>query len=243
VAGGRAALAHFRRDLHVELKPDRSPVTVADREAERAILQVIAADFPGDAVLAEESGVTAGQGGRRWIVDPLDGTRGFTRGGSFWGPLVACEQDGEVVAGALALPALGDDEVYWAGRGQGAFGPRGPLRVSGIADWGQATFSVGELRTCLGPPLGTGVTELCLGAAQARCYGDLAGCAMLLSGHAEAWIEAGAQLWDLAALKVLVEEAGGRFTDLQGRPVAHAACVVASNGHVHDHMLRVLAGG
>jgi histidinol-phosphatase len=239
-AAARASLPHFRRDLQVDWKPDRSPVTAADRDAERAILEVIGAAFPTHAVLAEESGTRAGDDGCRWIVDPLDGTRGFARGGSFWGPLVAFEHDGEVVAGAMALPALG--EVYWAARRLGAWGPAGPLRVSGISSWSEATFSVGELRTCLAPPLGPRVSALCTDAAQARCHGDLAGCAMLLAGRAEAWMECGAQLWDLAPLKILVEEAGGRFTDLDDRPVAHAPCVVATNGRVHAHVLAGLKG-
>src|SRR5512143_1840763 len=118
-AASAAALRHFRTGVRVEVKPDRTPVTVADREAEAAALAVIRDAFPGHAVLGEETGAGAGDAASRWIVDPIDGTRGFTRGGSFWGPLVALEQDGRVVAGAMALPALG--ETYWAARGMGCW--------------------------------------------------------------------------------------------------------------------------
>ena len=118
LAASAASLHYWRKDVVVDMKPDRSPVTAADRDAEAAILDVIRLAFPEHAILAEESGAHEGTGGR-WIIDPLDGTRGFTRGGSFWGPLVALEVDGDIVAGAVGLPALG--ETYFAGRGLGAY--------------------------------------------------------------------------------------------------------------------------
>jgi histidinol-phosphatase len=243
-AGGAAAMRHFRTGVRVELKPDRSPVTAADREAEAAILEVIQRRYPGHAVLGEETGAHAGEGAVRWIVDPVDGTRGFTRGGTFWGPLVALEVDGQVVAGAMGMPALG--ELYWAARGLGAWravgrGAPERLRVSGIAAWDQATLSLGEQKFLLAPPLRAQVNQLTVSAAQARGYGDLAGCAMVLTGRAEAFVEAGVQVWDIAPLKILIEEAGGRFTDLAGAPThLHGACV-ASNGLVHDHVVAALA--
>jgi histidinol-phosphatase len=244
MAGGAAAMRHFRTGVRVELKPDRSPVTAADREAEAAIVEVIRARFPGHAILGEETGAHAGEGAR-WIVDPVDGTRGFTRGGSFWGPLVALEVAGEVVAGAMAMPALG--ETYWAARGRGAWravGSGAPerLRVSGIAAWEEATLSLGEQKFLLEPALRAQVIALTVSAAQARGYGDLAGCAMVLTGRAEAFVEAGVQIWDIAPLKILVEEAGGRFTDLAGAPTHTSGACVASNGLVHQHVLAALRG-
>jgi histidinol-phosphatase len=243
-AGGAAALAHFKTGVRVEVKPDRSPVTAADRDSEAAILKVIGEQFPDHAILAEETGAHEGSAASRWIVDPLDGTRGFTRGGPFWGPLVALEQDGEIVAGAMALPAIG--EVYCAARRSGAWlkaGDAAPkkLRVSRVAAWEEATLSMGELHLLLRGELAAPVSALATSCAQSRCYGDLAGCAMVLTGRAEAWIEAGVKIWDLAPLKVLVEEAGGRFTDLRGRPTHASGECVASNGLVHDHVLAGLA--
>jgi histidinol-phosphatase len=245
-AAAAAALVHFRTGVRVEVKPDRTPVTVADREAEAAALAVIRGAFPGHAVLGEETGAHPGDAEARWIVDPIDGTRGFTRGGSFWGPLVALEHRGTVAAGAMALPALG--ETYWAARGLGCWlraggGEPRRLAVSGVSEWSEATLSLGELRFLLAAPLGPAVSELARSAASARCYGDLAGCALLLRGQAEAWIEAGVQLWDLAALQVLVEEAGGRFGDLQGRRTIAGGQCLASNGLVHDRLLEALASG
>jgi histidinol-phosphatase len=244
-AASAASLAHFERGVRVEVKSDRTPVTQADRDSEAAILAVVRETFPDHGFLGEESGALPGSADARWIVDPLDGTKGFARGGRFWGPLVALEQRGDVVAGAMALPALG--ETYWAARGLGAWvrlreSAPVPARVSRIGEWSQATLSLGEPRSLFARPRLEALAALSITAESARCYGDLAGCALVLQGKAEAWIEAGAQIWDIAALRVLVEEAGGRFTDLDGRATHASGSCVASNGLVHDHVLRAVAG-
>jgi histidinol-phosphatase len=244
-AASAASLAHFRRGVRVERKPDRSPVTQADRDSEAAILAVVRGAFPDHGFLGEETGAHAGSAETRWIADPLDGTKGFTRGRDFWGSLVALEHRGRIVAGAMALPALG--ETYWAARGLGAWlraGDAAPvrLRVSEIADWADATLSFGEPHVLFRPPMLERLAGLALSAQAARCYGDLAGCALVLQGKAEAWVEAGVQIWDLAPLQILVEEGGGTFTDLEGRPTHASGSCVASNGRVHAHVLRALAG-
>jgi histidinol-phosphatase len=226
------------------VKPDRTPVTAADRDAEAAVVATIRSAFPSHAILGEETGAHAGDAATRWIVDPIDGTRGFTRGGSFWGPLVALEHEGRVVAGAMAMPALG--ETYWAARGGGAWMSRGGgepvrLQVSGIADWAESSLSFGEFRGVFTPERERAVLGLARAAAQARCYGDLAGAAMVLTGRAEAWVEAGVQIWDIAPLSVLAEEAGGRFSDLTGKATASSGNCLLSNGLVHEHVLRALA--
>lgn len=243
MAAGSASLVHFRRGVRVETKPDRTPVTQADREAEEAILGIIRTNFPEHAFVGEETGEHAGSADSRWIVDPLDGTRGFTRGGSFWGPLVALEHCGVIVAGAMALPALG--EVYWAARGLGSWGQvkdAEPTRlsVSGIDDFSEATVSLGEPRALFSPALAERVLPLTLSCAQARCYGDLAGCAMVLWGRAEVWIEAGVKSWDLGPFPVLVAEAGGRFTDFDGIETVHSGHCVVSNAKLHSHVLSML---
>jgi histidinol-phosphatase len=244
-AAAAASLAHFRRGVRVEVKPDRTPVTQADRDAEQAILAVVREAFPGHAFVGEETGTHAGSAATRWIADPVDGTKGFTRGRGFWGPLVACEHEGQIVGGALALPVLG--EVYWAARGLGCWfraGEDAPARcrVSAISDWSLATISLGEPHVLFRPPLLERVAELSIAAQTARCYGDLAGAALVLRGQAEAWVEAGVQLWDLGPIPVLVEEAGGRFTDLEGKATLASGSCVASNGLVHEHVLAALAG-
>jgi histidinol-phosphatase len=144
----------------------------------------------------------------------------------------------------MALPALG--ETYWAAKGLGAWmraGEAAPLRlsVSRIAAWPDATLSFGEPHVLFRPPMLERLAGLALSAQTARCYGDLAGCALVLQGKAEAWVEAGVQIWDLAPLQILVEEAGGTFTDLEGRPTHASGSCVASNGLVHAHVLRALS--
>jgi histidinol-phosphatase len=240
-AASAALLRHFLRgDIAVETKPDLSPVTAADRDSETAIIETIRQSYPEHGVLTEESGLIDAKGlsDCRWIVDPLDGTRGFARGGRFWGPLVALEERGQIVVGVMSLPALG--ETYWASRGRGAFRDGERLRVSRVASWTDATVSLGELHKLLSPPHRDTVTGLCASAASARAYGDLAACAMLLNGFADAWIEAGVQTWDLAPLKILVEEAGGKFTDFAGRATIQSGNAVGTNGLLHDRVLAAL---
>jgi histidinol-phosphatase len=142
-AAGELALAHRTRGIVVETKPDKSWVTAADRACEDEIVAIIRAAFPDHAILGEEGGQRGAAGGTRWIVDPIDGTRGFARGGAMWGPMIALEVDGELAVGAFALPAQGT--TYWAARGQGAFRDGTRLAVSSIATVAEATLSVGEL--------------------------------------------------------------------------------------------------
>jgi histidinol-phosphatase len=234
-AAGAAALAHLRRGVIVETKPDLTPVTAADRAAEDEIVGVIRAAFPDHAILGEEGGAR-GTGTVRWIVDPIDGTRGFARGGTMWGPMVSLEVAGEIVVGAFALPVQGCS--YWAARGRGAWRDGTRLAVSGIAALADATLSLGELRRLASHP---GIQSLIGRAASIRSYGDLAGCAMVLDGRAEVWIEGGVQIWDLAAPSILIAEAGGRFTDWRGTPSFASGHAIASNGIVHDLVLNALA--
>lgn len=233
------SLEHFRRGVKVRAKADASVVTDADLASEEAILALIESRDPGVNILAEESGIQDRGHARRWIVDPIDGTRGFSRGGELWGPLVALEDAGEIVVGAMALPARG--EVYWAGRGKGAFKNGQPLSVSGIRDWSQATLSLGEITRLLAPRHREGVTKLASSAVSTRGLGDLAGVTLVLNGLAEAWVECGVKPWDLAPSKILVEEAGGRWTTFEGDEDLTHGHAIASNGHVHDHVLSTLS--
>jgi histidinol-phosphatase len=237
-AAAKVSLPHYQRGVVAERKLDRSPVTAADRESEAAILGIIKESFPTHAILAEESGVQSGDPRHRWIVDPLDGTRGFTRGGSFWGPLVGFEVDGQVVAGAMGMPVLGD--VYWAAKGMGCWKNGSRLRVSSIGDWSEATLSVGELQHLLQPPYGEAIAKLIRTSASTRGYGDPAGCALVLLGRAEVWLESGVKTWDLAPMKILIEEAGGRFTAFDGSPSIETGTAIGSNGLVHDQVLATL---
>jgi len=238
-AAGRAALVHFRAGVAVERKADRSPVTAADRDAENAIVEIVRGAFPTASILAEESGAHAGDPSLKWIIDPLDGTRGFSRGGSFWGPLVALEHEGEIVAGAAALPATG--ELYFAARGRGCHRADGaPVRLSTITDWSESTLSLGELPRLFASPQANGVMTLLQTAASTRCYGDLAGALLVLAGRAETWLEAGVRPWDLAPFPILFAEAGAIFTDLTGTRTISTGTAIAATGPLHAHVLATL---
>lgn len=234
-AAAKVALPYFERGVAVERKADRSEVTEADRASERAIVQIISEAFPEHGILGEEGGQQREHPDARWIVDPLDGTRGFTRGGKFWGPLIALQWKGEIVAGAMALPALG--QQYWAAKGMGAYRDGNRLSVSSISSWEDATLSVGELGKILGSDRGPAVNALIQSCASTRGYGDLAGCALVLEGQAEVFIEGGVQVWDLAPLRILIEEAGGRYSNWDGVDELERGEALISNGHVHDHVL------
>jgi histidinol-phosphatase len=237
-AASKASLVHFKLDVKVDTKPDRTPVTQADRDAETAILAIIREAFPDHSILSEEIGAIAGSPDSRWIVDPLDGTRGFTRGGQFWGPLVALEHKGEIVAGAMALPVTG--VTYWAARGLGTFRDGVRIRISSATEWRDATLSVGELSRMLDLPQAPRILELIRTCASARAFGDIASCAMLLDGKADAWMEGGVRVWDIAPSQILIEEAGGVFTDVGGKASPEGGTVVAGSATLHAYALRIL---
>ena len=238
-------LAGFRRsDLHVETKADRTPVSEADQAAEQAIRDVVARDRPGDAVLGEEYGTT-GTGNRRWIVDPIDGTKNYVRGVPIWATLIALQVDDAQVVGVVSAPALG--RRWWAGRGLGAFagapGSAGtPARVSAVADLASADLS-GSTLTGWEPHGGVGrVLALAMRCSRDRAYGDFWSHVLVAEGVCEIGLDPIANLWDLAALQVIVEEAGGRFTDLGGVARPDGGSAVSTNGILHDMVLGVLTG-
>lgn len=239
-AGGREALSHFRTGVHIERKADRSPVTEADRAAEDAIFSVLRREFPDAGILGEESGEHRGNAPFRFIVDPIDGTRGFTRGGRFWGSLVALEHGPDVLAGAMYLPAL--DDLYWAARDRGAFinGDRLQVRPSPSLD--DTTLSLGELKPLFAPPLGTAIEGLIRDVENARCYGDLMGVGLVLTGVADAWLEAGVKPWDIAPSRILAEEAGARFTSFAGTADIHHGTALVASPELHAEILARLRG-
>lgn len=233
------SLKFWRSGVEVERKPDRSPVTQADRAAEEAILDVIRPRHPDHAILAEESGMSAGTEPYRWIIDPIDGTRGFTRGGRFWGALIALEGEEGILAGAMCLPAMGD--VFWAGRGLGCYHNGARVQLGARTErWEEATLSLGELSYLWAPPWHDAVQELVFTAESARNYGDLEGFALVLRGVADAWLEAGVQSWDIGPVPVLIREAGGVFSNFRGDDnLAHGTAIAATPA-LHAYLLDAL---
>lgn len=237
-AGGEVALRHFRTELTVEQKADHSPVTVADRECERRIAEVLHAAFPDYGILGEEFGEQAG-GTTRWIVDPIDGTKSFIRGIPFFATLIGLEEAGEVTAGVIYAPAL--DDLLYAQKGKGAFDRRGPLRVSQAGTLAESMVVLGGLNALRHGGYWPLLERLVDGSARQRGYGDYFGHTFVARGQAELMIEVDLKPWDMAALKIIVEEAGGRFTDFSGQPTIYSGTAVASNGRVHDEVLSLIA--
>jgi len=247
-AADRVALPRFRaRDLRVSAKPDRTPVTDADRDAEAAMLALLADERPGDAILAEESGHSPGHGSRQWILDPIDGTRQFLRGVPVWASLVALRDGDALRVAVVSAPALG--RRWWASAGAGAFareGEAGPRRlaVSGVAAIEDAYLAHAEPAAWLahgGRDAVERFTALALRCWQARGFGDFWAHMLVAEGAADVAVEPGPALWDLAAPALIVAEAGGRFSALDGDPDPGRGSGVSSNGALHEAVLAALA--
>jgi histidinol-phosphatase len=241
-AAGAIALRYFRGDVRVMQKADQTPVTQADQEAEAAIVERLRQAFPDVGFLGEEYG-EQGHQGRRWIVDPIDGTKNFVRGIPYWATLLALEEEGEVTLGVVHAPATG--ELYWARRGHGAWLDDARLRVSPVdrlADAMLVHSSLNLLRALEGGRYWDGFVRLVDRTDRQRGFGDYLGYTFVLRGQAEIMLEADLKPWDLAPFRVLFEEAGGRFTDFAGRPTIYSGTAVASNGRLHAEALALLSG-
>ncbi len=230
-AADAISLGRFRaQDLVVETKPDRTPVTEADRAVEHELRAILARERPDDGITGEELG-TIDRAGRRWIIDPLDGTRNYSRGIPVWATLIALERDGEVVIGVVSAPAL--HRRWFAERGSGAWAGDNRVRVSAIRRIEDAVLSF---------PLEHPVPALATRAWHARGYGDFWAHMLVAEGAIDGAIDAiGVKIWDLAAVQVIVEEAGGRFTDREGMRSIESGSAVSSNGHLHDELLTAAA--
>lgn len=236
-AGG-LALRYFDADFDVEWKDDRSPVTVADREAEALLRATLLEAFPNDGFLGEEFGDTPGSSGFRWIIDPIDGTRNFVRRIPIWGTLVGLEYQGEPVAGVVEVPAL--RLTYRALRGDGAYKGNRRIRVSDVNALDESTIFYTSLSWFVKAGRRDAFLELVKRTQTQRGFGDFYGHVLVAEGAGEAMVEYGVHVWDVAALRPIVEEAGGRFTDWDGTPTIHRPDVLISNGPVHDEILALL---
>jgi histidinol-phosphatase len=214
-------------DLQVEVKADLTPVTDADRAVERALRERIAVVRPGEGVLGEEEGADGSS--VRWIVDPIDGTKNFTRGVPVWATLIALEREDEIVCGVVSAPALG--HRWWAGRGAGAFCDGEPIRVSAVSRLSEASVSATYARD---------LAALEPAAWHARSLGDFWQHTLVAEGVVDAAIDARLAVWDYAALIPILDQAGGRITALDGGVPRPDEQVVTSNGAVHDEMLALV---
>ena len=238
---GRLAKRYFDSEFAVEWKPDRSPVTVADREAEALLRGRLLGAFPDDGFLGEESGERAGSSGFRWIIDPIDGTRNFVRGIPIWGTLVGLEYKGEPIAGVVDAPALG--QLFRALRGDGAYRDHRRIHVSEIGTLEEATLFHTSMSWFVRAGCGDQFRELAGCVQTERGYGDFYGHMLVSQGSGELMVEHGVHPWDMAALKPIVEEAGGRFSDWDDHPTIYRPDVIASNGKLHTEALTILRAG
>jgi histidinol-phosphatase len=237
---GQVALRHFETALDVEWKGDQSPVTVADREAEQALRIALGQAFPGDGFLGEEYGDTPGTTGYRWVLDPIDGTRSFVRGIPLWGVLVGLEYKGELIAGVVEAPPL--RQTFRALRGDGAFRNDRPIRVSDEGELKKSLLFYSSLSWFLKAGREAEFLELVRRTDRQRGYGDFYGFVLVAQGAGEIMVEHGVHVWDVAAIRPIIEEAGGRFSDWDGRPDIYRPDVIVTNGKLHDEALAILQG-
>ncbi|KHO27366.1 histidinol-phosphatase [Mycolicibacterium setense] len=230
-------------DLRIETKPDLTPVTDADRGAEEALRASLAAARPDDTVFGEEFGGTTTLTGRQWVIDPIDGTKNFVRGVPVWCTLIALLDDGVPTVGVVSAPALA--RRWWAGLGQGAFGSFAgatrKLSVSGVTDLASASLSYSDLTTGWEDRRDRFV-ELTDAVWRVRAYGDFWSYCMVAEGAVDIACEPEVKLWDIAPLDILIREAGGTFTSIDGAPGPHGGSALATNGPLHDAVLARLAG-
>ncbi|MEN3583149.1 MULTISPECIES: histidinol-phosphatase [unclassified Streptomyces] len=246
-AADAATMDRFKAiDLRVETKPDMTPVSEADRAAEELIRGQLARARPRDAVLGEEYG-TEGTGPRRWVIDPIDGTKNYVRGVPVWATLIALMEAGETgyepVVGLVSAPALG--RRWWAARGHGAFAGRNltsasRLRVSSVPRLGDASFAYSSLGGWEEQGRLPGFLDLTREVWRTRAYGDFWPYMLVAEGAVDICAEPELSLWDMAANAIVVTEAGGAFTSLDGRPGPHGGNAAASNGLLHDDLLERL---
>lgn len=236
---GDITLKYFQSDLHVDRKADESPVTIADREAEEYLRREILRRFPDDEILGEEFGgnVDAGKR-RRWILDPLDGTRSFVRGVPLYGVLIGVESEGEIIAGAVNIPALGDLVV--AQRGCGCWWNGKPAHVSTTDRLEQSLLLTTDVANNYRYGKGKAWERLSAQAQMVRTWGDCYGHVLVATGRADVMVDPIVEIWDMAAVKIIVEEAGGRFTDYSGKATIYSRCAISTNGLLHEQVLQLV---
>ena len=233
--------ASYRATIGVRTKPDGSPVTDADVAAEQAIRQLVLGRFPEDGFYGEETAADRMDAEHLWIVDPIDGTKSFVRQYPMFSTQIALMHRGRLELGVSCAPAYG--ETAWAERGTGAFQDGAPIAVSRIAELSQATISTGNLRSIAASPRWAALGRLVTRLDRIRGFGDFLHYHLLAAGKIEAVIESDICILDIAALCVIVEEAGGRVTDLEGAPIGlDSKSILASNGVLHDTILEELSG-
>ncbi|MFB8008381.1 histidinol-phosphatase [Nocardia sp. NPDC056000] len=231
-------------DLKIDSKPDLTPVSDADLAVERMVREALGSERPADLVLGEEFGGDAEFSGRQWVIDPIDGTKNFVRGVPVWASLISLLEDGVPVVGVVSAPAL--SRRWWAAAGAGAwtsFEKSEPkaISVSAVAELGAASLAISSLSGWRAIGRRAKLIALTDEVWRTRGYGDFYGYTLLAEGAVDIVTEPELSLWDMAALDILIREAGGSFTSLDGNPGPHGGSAVATNSHLQDQVLAALA--
>lgn len=234
--GGKRTLAYYNAGVQVEIKSDASPVTIADREAERVMRELITASFPEHAILGEEEGETAGEAPYRWILDPIDGTKSFIAGVPLYGTLVGVEVRGEPRVGVIYLPAL--DDMVAAADGLGCTWNGRPCRVSEVRRPAEALVVTSSIMRC--QQRSDAFNRLAAVTRQQVTWGDAFGYALVATGRAEVMLDSVVSPWDVAPMPPILREAGGYFSDWRGKPTIHGGDGVACNTALRAEVLDVL---
>jgi histidinol-phosphatase len=235
---GAITLRYFKGSFAAERKADNSFVTVADREVEHFLRDQIAKNFPDDAILGEEYGEKLGRSGRRWIIDPIDGTFSFVHGVPFYAVLVGLEIDGEAVVGAASLPALA--ESICATRGAGCFWNGQRARVSDTTALTESLLLASDFGNCEDFGFGEAADSLARRAGSRRTWGDAYGHVLVATGRAEIMLDPVMNVWDCAALLPIVIEAGGTFTDWKGDERIDGGNAISTNGKLFDEVIQTI---
>ena len=235
---GEITLRYFRKEFETKVKANKTFVTEADLEAESFLRRRINDTFPDDAILGEEEGGREGSSGRRWIIDPIDGTYSFVHGVPFYGVLLGLEVEDEPTLGVINLPAL--CEVVYAAKGLGCYLNGVRTGVSQTSKLAEALVLATDFGTCEQYGFGAAAAELQRRAGARRTWGDCYGYALVATGRADVMFDPVAAVWDCAALLPVLEEAGGTFTDWKGKRTIHSGNAIATNGALFDEVLEII---
>ena len=237
---GDITLQYFRKRPETSIKADGSYVTIADREAEAYVRRQIAERFPDDGIVGEEEGESPGKSGRRWIIDPIDGTFAFVHGVPFYGVLIGLEIDDEPSVGVINMPALG--ELVSAAKDVGCFLNESPARVSNTARIEDALLLATDFNACERYGFGRAAELMQSRAKASRTWGDCYGYVLVATGRADVMLDPVMNLWDCAALLPIMEAAGGTFTDWQGVRTIHGGNSIATNSLLFDEVMSMVTG-
>jgi len=235
---GEITLKYFRKQPETSTKADGSYVTIADREAESYLRRQITETFPEDGILGEEEGELEGRSGRRWILDPIDGTFAFVHGVPFYGVLIALEIENEMSVGVVNIPAL--DEIVSAANGCGCFLNGEPARVSTTARLNESLLLSTNFRTAEKYGFGPAMERLQTSARTSRTWGDCYGYVLVATGRADVMLDPVMNLWDCAPFLPIMEEAGGTFTDWRGVRTVDGGNSIATNGLLFEEVMKVI---